>query len=172
MKNRSAFIFFLVGFLLQSTLVQSFSIMGVTPNFLLCLTILFAFLYQGNQGIIFGLIFGLLQDIAFSVLIGPAAILYFLIALLMSEIRHYLYRDSILNLFFASCIGTGLYYLAYWLILMVFKENYSFLYMLKDIPILLGLHFIVMVIFYLTVGKRSIRHPQDRYYKSPVKFRL
>lgn len=172
MKYRSAFIFFLVGFLLQSTLVQNFNVRGVTPNFLLCLTILFGFLYQGNQGMVFGVIFGLLQDIAFSVLIGPAAILYFLIALLMSEIRHYLYRDSILNLFFASAMGTGVYYMAYWLILMIFKENYSFLYMLKDMPILLGFHFIAMVIFYLTVGKRSIRHPQDRYYKSPVKFRL
>ncbi len=165
MKYSSAFIFFLTGFLIQSTLALNFSIAGVTPNFLLCLTVLFSFLYKGNQGPVLGVIFGLLQDIGFSILIGPSAILYLLIALLMAEIRHYLYRDSILNLFFATAIGTGLYYTSFWLILMIFRGNYSFLYMLKDVPILLALHFAVAVIFYLTVGKRSIRHPQDRYYK-------
>jgi rod shape-determining protein MreD len=165
MKYSSAFIFFLAGFLLQSTLALNISIAGITPNFLLCLTVLFSFLYKGNQGAVYGVIFGLLQDISFSILIGPSAMLYFLIALLMAEIRHYLYRDSILNLFFASAIGTVLYYTAFWLILMIFRGNYSFLYMIKNVPILLAFHFAVVVIFYLTVGKRSIRHPQDRYYK-------
>ncbi len=166
MKYRNAFLFFLAGFLLQSTLVLNFSVAGVTPNFILCLTVLFSFLYQGNQGLTYGVIFGILQDVGGSVLVGPSAMLYFLIALLMSEIRHYLYRDSILNLFFAAAIGTGLYYPTLWLILMVFRGNYGFLYMLKDIPILLALHFAFMVIFYLTIGKLSIRHPQDRNYRS------
>lgn len=155
-----------MGFLLQSTMVLHFSIAGVTPNLLLCLTVLFSFLYPGNQGALMGVVFGLLQDIAFSILIGPSAMLYFLIALLMAEVRHYLYRDSILNLFFAASIGTGLYYPAFWLILMVFKGNYSFLYMLKDIPVLLILHFAFAAAFYLTVGKRAVRHPEDRYFKS------
>lgn len=165
MKYSSALIFFLAGFLLQSTLVLNFSSAGITPNFLLCFTILFSFLYKGYQGAVYGVIFGLLQDIAFSVLIGPSAILYLLIALLMAEIRHYLYRDSILNMLFTSSLGTMLYYIGLWLILMIFKGNYSFMYMLKNVPILLALHFAIAVIFYLTVGKRSIRHPQDRYYK-------
>lgn len=165
MKYRNAFLFFLIGFLLQSTLVLSISIMGVTPNFILCMTVIFSFLYKGNQGLVFGVIFGLLQDIGFSTLTGPSAMIYFFIALLMGEIRHYLYRDSLLNLFLASAIGTGLYYPAHWLVLMVFKGSYSFLYMMKSLPLLFVYHFIVIVIFYIAVGKRSIRHPQDRYYK-------
>ena len=158
-------IFFIAAFLLQSTLVLNFNIAGITPNFILCMTVLFSFLYKGNQGLVFGVIFGLLQDIGFSILIGPSAILYFLIALLMSEIRHYLYRDSILNLFFVSIMGTGLYYVIYWLILMIFKSNYSFIYMIKGLPVLLVFNFIIMVAFYLAVGKRDIRYPRDRYYK-------
>ncbi len=166
MKHKTAFIFFLAGFLIQSTLAQNFNVRGLTPNFLLCLTVLFSFLYKGKQGLVLGVIFGLLQDMSFSILIGPSAILYFCIALIITEIRHYLYRDSILNLFFASAIGTGLYYLFYWLILMVFRGNYSFMYMVKGLPILLAMHFALMVIFYVTVGRRSVRHPQDRYYRS------
>ncbi len=165
MKHGIVLIFFIAAFLLQSTLVLNFNIAGITPNLILCMTVLFSFLYNGNQGLVFGVIFGLLQDISFSILIGPSAILYFLIALLMSEIRHYLYRDSILNLFFVSAMGTGLYYVIYWLILMVFKSNYSFIYMMKGLPILLVFHFIIMVVFYLAVGKRHIRYPRDRYYK-------
>ncbi|HPO05398.1 MAG TPA: rod shape-determining protein MreD [Bacillota bacterium] len=165
MKHRTVLIFFIAAFLLQSTLVLNFNIAGITPNFILCMTVLFSFLYKGNQGLVFGVIFGLLQDIGFSILIGPSAILYFLIALLMSEIRHYLYRDSILNLFFVSIMGTGLYYVIYWLILMIFKSNYSFIYMIKGLPVLLVFNFIIMVVFYLAVGKRDIRYPRDRYYK-------
>ena len=130
MKYSSALIFFLAGFLLQSTLVLNFSIAGITPNFLLCFTILFSFLYKGYQGRVRRNL-RLVAGYCLSVLIGPSAILYLLIALLMAEIRHYLYRDSILNMLFTSSLGTMLYYIGLWLILMIFKGNYSFMYMLK-----------------------------------------
>ena len=172
MKYRNALLFFIIGFLLQSTSFLNFSIIGTTPNFILCLTVLFSFLYKGYQGIIFGIIFGLLQDIGFSILIGPSALIYFLIALIMGEVRHYLHRDSILNIFFASVIGTILYYVSSWSILMVFKGNYSFLYMARNLPTLLAAHFILMVVFYLIVGKRSIRYPKDRFYGSTKLYRI
>lgn len=140
--------------------------MGATPNFILCLTLVFSFLYKGYQGIIFGVIFGLLQDIGFSILIGPSALIYLLIGLVMGEVRYYMYRDSILNLFLASAIGTGAYYTLYWLILMVFKGNYTFLHMARGLPILFVSHFIIIVLFYVFVGQRAIRHRGDRYYRS------
>ena len=65
MKHRTVLIFFIAAFLLQSTLVLNFNIAGITPNFILCMTVLFSFLYKGNQGLVFGVIFGLLQDIGF-----------------------------------------------------------------------------------------------------------
>lgn len=158
--------------MLQSTLALNFNIAGVTPNFVLCLTVVFSFLYQGNQGLVCGVAFGLLQDIGFSILTGPSSLIYFLIAFVMSEVRHYLYRDSILNLFFASAIGTGLYYPLHWAILKVFKGSYDFLYMLRDLPVLFILHFIIIIIFYLTVGKRSNRYPEDRFYKSRRQYNI
>jgi rod shape-determining protein MreD len=171
MKYRNALLFFFIGFLLQSTFFLNFNIMGTTPNFILCLTVLFSFLYKGYQGIVFGIIFGLLQDIGFSILIGPSALVYFSIALIMGEVRHYLHRDSILNIFFASAFGTMLYYASSWVILMVFKGNYSFLYMAKNLPALFITHFAIMVVFYLIVGKRSIRYPKDRFYGSAKLYR-
>lgn len=166
MKYSTAFIFFIIGFLLQSTLALNFSILGHTPNITLCLVILFSFIFQGKQGLVYGIVFGLLQDIGFSILTGPSALIYFAIGLLIGELRHYLYRDSILNLFIASTLGTGIYYLANWFILMIFRGNYSFFYMVKGLPTLLALHFVLIVILYIAVRKRSFRHPEDRYYSS------
>lgn len=165
MKYRYAFVFFFIGFLLQSTVMVHFSVFGITPNLVLCLVILFSFLYEGNQGFTLGILFGLLQDMCFAIVLGPTAITYFIVAILMGEIRHYLYRDNVLTIFFAAVIGTSVYYILNWGIVTVFGGTYRFLYVMKELPILLVYHFILMVIFYLLVGRRAIRHPQDRYYK-------
>jgi len=166
MKYRYAFLFFIAGFILQSTVINHLSFIGMTPNIVLCLVTMLPFLYEGNHGLVFGVFFGLLQDLSFSLIIGPAAVSYFIVALIMSAIRHYLYRDSIINIFFASIIGTILYYSINWSIIAVFGGTYDFIYVLKGLPVLLIYHIILMIAFYLLVGRRSIRHPQDRYYKS------
>ena len=66
---------FLVAFLIQTSLLNIISIKGYTPNLLLCLVVVFSFLYEdGLYGIIFGAVFGLLYDICFSSGRGPTAL--------------------------------------------------------------------------------------------------
>jgi rod shape-determining protein MreD len=172
-KRGYILLLFIAGFILQSTMMLYINLLGITPNIILCLVVLFSFVYEGNQGIIYGIVFGLIQDICFSVLIGPAAISYFLVALLMIEIKRFLHRDSMLNIFLASLIATATYYLINWGIIALFGGIYSFLYVAKGTVILLILNSITMIILYQLIGKRSIRYPQDRYYsgKNPYYYK-
>lgn len=165
MKYRYAFIFFYIAFLLQATVMIHINIVRVSPNLILCLVLSLAFMYEGYQGLVFGIIFGLLQDLSFSVIIGPTAVSYFVVSLLMNELKRFLYRDSILNIFFASIIGTIVHYTLNWGIVSVFGGIYDFIFVLKGLPVLLIYHIVITTAFYLIVGRRTIRHPQDRYYK-------
>ena len=165
MKYRYAILLFLLAFLLQTTVLHHLALFGKTPNLLLCLVIMMPFFYEGSQGIVLGVLFGLLEDLCFSVLIGPTAIAFFLIALLMGEVRKRLYWDSILSIFITAVIGTSVYYSLLWGIVATFGGTYSIVYMLKGLPFLVVTNFIVMLVFYFTIGKRAIRHPQDKSMK-------
>lgn len=173
MKYRYSILFFFIGYLIQSTVMVHFIVFGVSPNLVLCLVILFPFLYGNNQGMVLGILFGLLQDINFSLMIGPSAISYLIVALIMGYIKRLLYRESILTIFFAAAIGTTLYYTLHWIIITIFGGTYHFLYIIKELPILIVYHFLIMVVYYLLIGKKVIRYNQDRYYsEKPLLLRI
>ena len=163
LKYKYSFILFLIGFILQSSVMHHISIFGVTPNLILCLVIIFSFLYDDDHGIVFGLIFGLIQDICFSEIIGVAAISYLLIALLCLELNRYLYKESLISILIVSSIGTISYGLFYWGIIKMLGSEYEFIYMLKMEAILLIYNGIVMLIMYLIMSRRVIKHQSDRY---------
>lgn len=152
-------------FLLQSTVMNHFKLFGTSPNLVLCSVLFLSFLYEGYYGILVGLVFGLIQDLSFSPLIGPSSIAYMLVALFLTGIRHFLYRDSVLNLVIASAAGTVAYYGIAFAIFAIFGGTYHITAVLMKLPVLLGYHFLVMVVLYQLMGRRSIRHPEDRYYK-------
>lgn len=156
MKHRYIFLLFLAAFLLQSSFVLNFGFMGLAPNFILCMTILFSFYYEGNVVLVFPLIFGLLLDINFSILNGPSAIILALIALAMNPLKNYFYKESILNVLMISTIGTLMYYGLSWAVIRTFKGIYAFTYMAKNIPVLLLMNTLVMLVLYFAVAKRLI----------------
>ncbi|MBQ9932085.1 MAG: rod shape-determining protein MreD [Firmicutes bacterium] len=164
MKYKYAFLWFLVAFILQSTVFHHLPIFGVTPNLVLCFAILFAFLYEGWYGMVFGVVFGLLQDLCFSQVIGLSSISFGITAFIIICLRSFLYRDSLLNLFAACVAGTLVHYFLYWCMTSAFGALHTLPEMLKMLPVLVIYHFIVMAVFYLLVGRRTIRHPQDRYF--------
>ena len=165
MKYRYALPLFIAAFLLQTTVMTHFTVFGKGPNLVLCLVILLPFLYGGYQGAVLGVIFGLLTDLCSSVIVGPSAVGFLLVALLMSYVRIRLYWDSILSIFVAALAGTGIYYLVFWRITATLGGNYAFLYMLKALPVLVLYDFAAMLIFYFVIGRRAIRHPQDKSMK-------
>lgn len=165
MKYRYALPLFVAAFLLQSTVMTHFTVFGKGPNLLLCLVILLPFLYDGYQGIVLGVLFGLLTDVCSSVIVGPTAVGFLIVAILMSAVRKRLYWDSILSIFVAALVGTCLFYLVLWRITATLGGTYTILFMLKALPVLIVYDFAAMLIFYFVIGRRAIRHPQDKSMK-------
>jgi rod shape-determining protein MreD len=139
---------------MQSTLLYNFSIFGVAPNLILILTIVFTFLFSEKHGIIFGILFGLLSDLCFSQVIGTSALSYFLVALLVENLKSYLYRDNKISVIFIALIGTIAYNLIFWGVSTIFGANLSALYMLAKQPIsILYNSLIIFPIYWFLVRK-------------------
>ena len=75
MKSWKAGIFFLIAFFIQCSFLNVISIAGYTPNLLLCLVIVFSFLYEEQiYGLLYGVLFGVFYDICFADVVGPTPI--------------------------------------------------------------------------------------------------
>ena len=70
-------------FIFQSTLCQYIAIAGIKPNFMLIFVVSIAFLKGRSEGILTGIIMGLLQDCYFGRTIGSNLFLYALIGYLV-----------------------------------------------------------------------------------------
>lgn len=134
MKYKYSFGAYAFAFIIQSTLLYNFSIFGVSPNLLLILTIVFTFLFDEKHGIIFGIIFGLLSDLCFSQVIGISAFSYFLVALMIENLKSFLYRDNKFSVVFIALIGTVSYNMIFWGVSTIFGADLSPLYMLAKQP--------------------------------------
>ena len=60
MKIRIAALLFMGAFLIQGSLLNLISVMGFTPNLLLCLVITLTLLYESEHAIYLGAAFGIL----------------------------------------------------------------------------------------------------------------
>lgn len=135
----------------------------MSPNLVLCLVVIFSFLYEGYHGIIFGILFGLFSDICYAEIIGIASISYFAIALIIIEMKRYLYKDSVISVLIVSSIGTAVYALLYWSIYKMLGIGFQFLYVMEKEAVLLIYHIVITLIIYHFVSRSVIKHRGDRY---------
>ena len=163
MKYRYAFILYLLAFIVQSSLLQNVSILGVAPNLLLLLTIALSFLFNERYGMIFGIIFGLISDLLFSQVIGVSALSYFLVALSVSSIKKYLYRDNIFSILFISAVGTIFYNALVWSISSIFGGDIGPLYALYKQPIAVVYNSLIMLPFYWFLVRKVIGYRGFKY---------
>ena len=163
MKYRYSFIIFLIAFILQSTVMNHFGIFQMSPNLILCLVVIFSFLYEGYHGIIFGLIFGLISDICFAEIIGIASMCNFAVALICIEMKRYLYKESMISVTIVSAVGTIIYALFYWSVNRLLGNGADFLYVMEKDAVLLIYNIIITLAIYLIVNRSVIKHRGDRY---------
>lgn len=156
MKHPYVFLWFLAAFLLQSSLVLNFGFMGLAPNFILCVTIIFSFYHEGNITLVLALIFGLFLDVNFSVLTGPSALALVLIVWGTNPLKTFFYKESIFNLMLISLLGNLFYYGFTWFLIKIFKGIYTFTYMAKNLPILLVMNTGVILVLYFVLARRLI----------------
>lgn len=163
LKLRYAIALFLFGFFLQSTVMHHFAIFGVSPNLVLCLTIVFSFLYEGYHGMVLGLIFGIIGDLCFSPLIGVSAMSCFLVALMCLKLKQYLYVENRFSILIVSSAGTFCYGVLIWGITTVFGLGVHLLFALEFYAILLLYHGVITMLFYHLMKRSAIKHHSDHY---------
>ena len=154
---------FLAAFILQSTVMNYFKIFEVSPNLILCLVVIFSFLYEGYHGIIYGLAFGFVSDICFAPVIGIASASNFAAALICIEMKRYLYKESRVSVIIVSMMGTAVYALLYWSLYRMLGSGSDFFYVMEKQAVLLVYHVAVALVLYQIVIRSVIRRRGDRY---------
>ncbi|MCL2436567.1 MAG: rod shape-determining protein MreD [Clostridiales bacterium] len=166
MKYRYAACLFFVAFIIQTTLMNIVSVFGTTPNLLLCLVVIFSFLYdENNYGLVLGVSFGLLYDICFSQYVGIAALAFFVISLAIMLVNVIMNKEVVFSVIVVTASSTVVYTLIYWGIMFMLGSNYSFFHMMRFLPLSVLYNTVIVIVLYYLMINKVIRHHKDRYYK-------
>lgn len=165
MKAIYTFLIFFIAFIMQTTIINILEIYEVTPNLILCLVVVFGFLYDKVDTFIWAILFGLLQDIYFAQIVGTGAISYFLIALLVYFVKDYVNPENMISAIGLIIGCTFLYYFLYFGISKIFGSTIHIISVLEIQPVLIIYNIIVTIILYKIFLRKVIKHRSDRKFK-------
>lgn len=166
MKSWKAGIFFLIAFFIQCSFLNVISIAGYTPNLLLCLVIVFSFLYEEQiYGLLYGVLFGVFYDICFADVVGPTPIALVLVALVIFVLREYANIENIVNMWVTSLLSILFYYALNWALQHLAGNPIGLLYVLKTLPWITLYALSLMTVLYLILLRKMTRHRKDRYFR-------
>ena len=166
MKSWKAGIFFLIAFFIQCSFLNVISIAGYTPNLLLCLVIVFSFLYEEQiYGLLYGVLFGVFYDICFADVVGPTPIALVLVALVIFVLREYANIENIVNMWVTSLLSRLFYYALNWGLQHLAGNPIGLLYVLKTLPWITLYALSLMTVLYLILLRKMTRHRKDRYFR-------
>ena len=166
MKSWKAGIFFLIAFFIQCSFLNVISIAGYTPNLLLCLVIVFSFLYEEQiYGLLYGVLFGVFYDICFADVVGPTPIALVLVALVIFVLREYANIENIVNMWVTSLLSIFFYYALNWALQHLAGNPIGLLYVLKTLPWITLYALSLMTVLYLILLRKMTRHRKDRYFR-------
>jgi rod shape-determining protein MreD len=156
---------FLIAFLLQTTVLWKLPVFGHSPNLLLCLVVIFSFLYEERYGLILGAIFGILLDAATSTLIGPQAITFVLIYLIVRVLRNVFNHEKLIPDALMALIATPVNLFIVWLINLICGVPEHIVFVLKALLPLLIMHAIITAVLHPLFARTAIRYRSDRRYE-------
>ncbi len=112
-------------YVLQASFFPLMAYHGISPNFMLLLTVSFAFLRGMEQGTLMGVLAGLLTDLATGTFFGIHAFTYLLMGNLCGRFANRVYKDQFFWPVFASLGVTALNYfiLALLMVLLGYRFN-------------------------------------------------
>jgi rod shape-determining protein MreD len=164
-KTRYAILLFSAAFIAQATMLRHIAICDVSPNILLCLVLVFAFLYDEPLGVVFGVIFGVLWDAEFGLYIGISAVSQTAAAFLAMRIKRYLNHELLLPALAAGLAGVILNNAVYWGLYKLAGIPHTLPYILRRQPVLIAYNLLFVMIFHLILRRGVIRHRKDRDFK-------
>lgn len=166
MRYWKAGIIFLIAFFIQPSLLNMINIGGYTPNLLLCLTVIFSFLYEKEYyGPLLGAVSGLLYDICYSYAIGPTAIALLLTAVIVMALRQYANVENIISMWVVSVLSFLSYYLINWILYKITGSPEGILYALSHSVWTIVYSMAVITAMYILMIRKVDRYHKDRYYK-------
>ena len=155
MDKLKLFLIYTVSFLLQCTVLNTIAVFGITPNILLVLTIVSSFFFQKMDGIVFSILFGLIQDMFFGQVVGISPLIYFAVGMLLKMVRSVVFRDNKLLLILVTAAATLFYTAAYWALnSMMLQADMSLIYWLKSVPVSIVWNYIVLLLLLPVARKR------------------
>ncbi|QEK12305.1 rod shape-determining protein MreD [Crassaminicella thermophila] len=126
----------IINFLIQSTLLQHFRILGILPNTSLIIVVAFSILWGKKRGALIGFFTGLLQDILLGSMIGANALIYLLIGYNTGVFEKNIYKDNYLTPVFFVVISTAIYHLIYYVIMYMTYNQVSLFFIFRRIAML------------------------------------
>ena len=156
------FFAFFTSFILQSTILKSVAIFGVTPNLILILVIAVSFIFKEKYGLLFGVLFGFVQDICFGNIVGISSLMLFLIGCFVSELKRYIYQDNLFTIGVISIVSVTGYHFLFWCIIALFGNNYHFMLMLQKLPIQI-VYNSVLIFLVIKLIERMLGSKNDRF---------
>ena len=119
-------VLFLICFLLQGNAVYCFSVGGGVPDLILVLLLVYTFLDETDSfdGLIAGTAAGLLKDICYGLIVGPAPLMYLAVGGLMFYMKKRLNNENGLILFFVTSAATIVSSLGQWILCVLFTQSW------------------------------------------------
>ncbi len=155
---------FLIAFLIQPSLLNMINIGGYTPNLILCMTILYTYLYEEDiYGVVFGALFGVLYDMMYSNVIGPMPVSLVLVATGIVIIRELTNIENIINMWAVSIVSIIAYYFLNWGLHHLAGNPVGFAVVFQQVPWITIYSLVVITVLYKIIIRRVIRHHMDRY---------
>ena len=155
---------FLIAFLIQPSLLNVINIGGYTPNLILCMTVLYTYLYEEDiYGVVFGAVFGVLYDVMYSNVIGPMPISLVLVSIGIVVIREFTNIENIINMWAVSIVSVLAYYFMNWGLHHLAGNPVGFAVVFQQVPAIALYSLVIITVMYFILIKRVIRHHRDRY---------
>jgi len=153
---------FFVAFIIQTTLLWRVELWGHSPNLLLCMVCVFSFLYREPYGLIMGVIFGALLDVATSWYFGGESISFVLAFLIARPFGRVFNHEWFLPQIFIAVLATPVNVFLIWGLYRIAGSPVHVHFAVESLPALLIMHCALAVIVHFIFVRTVIRHGIDR----------
>ena len=165
-KHGHVFLIYLAAFFLQPFLQNLIPPIGNNVNLILCLTVMFVFVFEEpGQGIFFGSVFAMLNDLFYGQYTGPAALAMALTGLAVYGLKYFAHIENFVNAIVFMVGATLVFAAIYWGIYAAIDSTYTFGYAMRSVLPQTVINSVVGLGVYLVLIRRAIKHRRDRYYR-------
>lgn len=132
-RNITLICVILLSFVLQTTVFQSLSFGGISPNLLIIVTASYGFMFGRRYGMVTGFLCGLLMDIFYGNVLGFYALIYLYIGAGNGVFHRVFYQDDIKLPLALITASDFVYSFVCYILLFLLRGRFHFSFYLKEI---------------------------------------